>query len=306
MKRPTSLTIISWILILMNGWALLILPFSFQNPVTQNLIEAIHIHPAIILFFNLVTEGIAITSGIFMLRRNNWARRLYLIATPVLFACTILIYHFQFISFMLIGFVVYGILAYFLTRKPVSEYLTGEIPALAVGPDAVPVPLPVLQAASAAEPDGAKKGVSILLLGMSGFFLWMWLLVSSVIFKSVAAFVFLTIILGGIAAAFMIPAIRMWNRKKWALLFGSVLAAAGAFDVFFGLIFLQMSSTPELAQTFSRLDPGQIHQMTQGAFIFGLGALVIGLLLVLYQRELNKERETVAVGEEVVEQEHQN
>jgi hypothetical protein len=55
------------------------------------------------------------------------------------------------------------------------------------------------------------------------------------------------------------------------------------------LMLLQFTSMPELRNQFAKIDPDMMDDMIRGSLIFGIAATVIGGLLILLQRENDKE-----------------
>ena len=119
-ERPLSITIISWILIIMGGVSSVTSYFSLQNPIAQKLMEEnpIPINIQIVLmYFGL---SVIVVCGVAMLKQINWGRYLYtgwsiigftigLFTTPMKFA-------------MIPGFLVMLVIVYFLFRSEANEY----------------------------------------------------------------------------------------------------------------------------------------------------------------------------------------
>lgn len=77
-KRPVSISIVSWWLIISVGVSLLAIPSALKNSISQELMQK-SIMPISIQYVLLFAGFIVvIISGIGMLRGHNWARFLYL------------------------------------------------------------------------------------------------------------------------------------------------------------------------------------------------------------------------------------
>jgi hypothetical protein len=79
MKRPTSVSVIAWILIVMSGISMITSTISLNNPMARELMAKSPL--PIPLQFAMLYAGLLITlvSGIAMLKGQNWARFLYVV-----------------------------------------------------------------------------------------------------------------------------------------------------------------------------------------------------------------------------------
>jgi hypothetical protein len=120
-SRPTSLTVVCWILIMLGPLA--ILPLFMRTMDNPHVVELMNKSPfpisvqyALMWLGALVTSG----SGVMMLYRQNWARQLYvgwsilgiiigLTTSPIKIM-------------MLPGVVVFAIIAFFLFRPAANKY----------------------------------------------------------------------------------------------------------------------------------------------------------------------------------------
>jgi hypothetical protein len=78
-KRPLSVSIIAWFLIITAGISLVITPVSMNSPVARDMMEESPMPvPAqfALMFFGLL---VSIVAGIGMLKGKNWARLLYVV-----------------------------------------------------------------------------------------------------------------------------------------------------------------------------------------------------------------------------------
>ncbi len=121
-KRPTSVTVISWILIVMGGISLITTTAMLNNPMVRSMMR--HSIVPLNIQYVMCYLGLLITivCGAVMLKGGNWARFLYvawsligfvfaLITSPVKIA-------------MIPGFVIFLIISFFLFRPKANEFFT--------------------------------------------------------------------------------------------------------------------------------------------------------------------------------------
>jgi hypothetical protein len=122
MKRPTSVSVIAWILIVTSGISLLTSTVSLNNPMARELM-AKSLLPVPLQFVMLyVGLLITIVSGIAMLKGQNWARFLYVGWSAIGFVIGILTSPMK--AAMIPGLVVFAVLAFFLFRPKPNEYFS--------------------------------------------------------------------------------------------------------------------------------------------------------------------------------------
>jgi len=122
MQRPTSVTVIAWIIIVLSGISLISSTFSLNNPLARELMAKSLLPISVqfaMLYFGLL---LSIAAGIWMLKGQNWARLLYviwsiiglvvgLITSPIKVA-------------MIPGLVFFIIITFFLFRPVANEYFS--------------------------------------------------------------------------------------------------------------------------------------------------------------------------------------
>lgn len=81
MKRPTSLTILGWALIVLDGGSLVYQPFSMRNPLTIELLSQYRVPPAVTIMVGLLVAVLCVAAGIAILRGREWGRTLYVCAS---------------------------------------------------------------------------------------------------------------------------------------------------------------------------------------------------------------------------------
>ena len=128
MNRPTSVTIITWLLIAMCAVNLLAMGTGYWIPAAQNLFarsgnsDAVHTVSGIL--------GLLATSvcAAFMLRGANWARWLYLAWVSI--GVVAIIFFASSWLYVLPGAIKTLVIGYFLTRRDANLFFTHRLPAL--------------------------------------------------------------------------------------------------------------------------------------------------------------------------------
>jgi hypothetical protein len=282
-RRPVSVTIISWYLILVFGLLLVSAPFVLNEPETRKFLAISGASPVAALLLS-VAGGIAfISAGVAMLKGKDWGRKLYLSAAPVSLAVTIWLYGTKFIVINIPGLVFYGVLLFFLTRPAVSAYFSGS-------PEAVILKAGVQPGPGFVESLTARKIIGALLLIPGGFILTAWFMMILPMSASGVESIIISGIFGFLALMFIVPAVFLWGWRQWAGLLGTLFVSVGGFLLISAVTFYQLPSMEEFHDQFAKLDPALMGQMAQGSLMFGTGSLVIGGLLILLQRVNSKER----------------
>ncbi len=123
-KRPLSVSIIAWLLIVFGALSAVAIPFTLGNPMTQELMAKSMVPIPVQYFMMFAGVLISIVTGIFMLKGANWARMLYIIWGALGFL-------FSFITSpakaaVIPGFVIYLIVAFFLLRPKATAFFTAS------------------------------------------------------------------------------------------------------------------------------------------------------------------------------------
>ncbi len=122
-KRPTSITVIAWILIVTGGISLVTSTISLNNPMLKELMGRSPIPLPVQYVMMYVGLLITLISGIAMLKGKNWARFLYVIWNIISFVICIATFPMK--ASMIPGFIIFLIEAFFLFRPKANEYFTG-------------------------------------------------------------------------------------------------------------------------------------------------------------------------------------
>lgn len=299
-KRPVSIAIISWYLIIVSGGAVIFLPFSLHTAATQQFMVVVGASPLASLLIGGIFGIVNVVAGAAMLNKRNWGRSLYLIGAPVGFLFTIIFNGIKLLPLMLSGFVIYAIILVFLFNRRSTEYFLNQT---------VEVPLPngstdqtvsisnatALPVSGIANPEFSitKRIASVLLLIPGGFTVYMWSLlliplsskfqVSGVLMLSGFFFV--------VSSAFIIPAIFLWGRKRWAVVLGTLLATVSGVLLMIALTSYQLKDFgPEANAAFAKIDPQFLDLLTRGMLFFGIVNGGIAIALIMYQRFRDKKQ----------------
>lgn len=122
MRRPTSVTVIGWILIVMGCISLITSILSLNNPMAAELMAK---NPLPIpVQYLLLYAGVLTTvvSGIAMLKAQNWARLLYVVWSAI--GLVIVLATSPMKAAMIPGFVGFVVITFFLFRQKANEYFS--------------------------------------------------------------------------------------------------------------------------------------------------------------------------------------
>jgi hypothetical protein len=124
-ERPTSITVISWILIVMGGISLITTSLIINNPMAVDLMRKSLLPVPVQFAMMFVVLLINITSSIAMLKGQNWGRLLYVTANIISFAITAITSP---MKMMLIpSFILFLIVAFFLFRPKANEFFSTSV-----------------------------------------------------------------------------------------------------------------------------------------------------------------------------------
>lgn len=117
-KRPTSVTVIGFILAVLGGLGFVTSLVSIMKG-SQPLESA---GMSIVGLWSLVSNTLVVVSAIAILRGLNWGRLLYMILIPVSIVVPGLLY--GFVAAHVGGFIIYIVIILFLTRPAASRFFT--------------------------------------------------------------------------------------------------------------------------------------------------------------------------------------
>lgn len=120
MERPTSLTIIGWLLIVFAVFGLINQMMMGDNPVAQQMLAESQLSPSIHLAMGIIGALVSLASGYGILKGLNWSRFLYVgwgvLAVIISFVTT------PFTSILLLSLMVIAIIAFFLFRPAANAW----------------------------------------------------------------------------------------------------------------------------------------------------------------------------------------
>lgn len=119
-KRPTSITVISWILIVMGGISLIATTAMINNPTVHDMMAKNPMPIPVQYAMSYIGLLVMIVSGVAMLKGMNWARYLYVIWSLVGFVIGIATSPMK--AAMIPGFVVFLVIAFFLFRPKATAF----------------------------------------------------------------------------------------------------------------------------------------------------------------------------------------
>jgi hypothetical protein len=126
--RPTSITVIAWILILMGGISLvtttLMIDTVTTNPAVRELLSKSPIPVPVQYAMTYVALLVTLASGVAVLKGQNWGRWLYVVGTALGFLIGIMTSPLK--SAMIPGFVVFVVVAFFLFRPKANKYFSDQ------------------------------------------------------------------------------------------------------------------------------------------------------------------------------------
>ena len=120
MKRPTSVTVIAWFLIVI---ALISLATSYKaldNPISQELMAKSLLPISVQYVMMFVGLTISLASGVAMLKGMNWGRTLYVVWSAIGFVITLVTSPIKFA--VIPGAVLFAVIVFFLYRAKATAY----------------------------------------------------------------------------------------------------------------------------------------------------------------------------------------
>ena len=239
------------------------------------------VSPLLPIFLNILDEIASMTAGIAMLKGLKWGRQLYLIITPIFILAHLLLFGLSILGVLLFGIVIYALFFAMLTRGASSVYFSDSEDAAVIPPGGLPK-------SPTHEPLSGKKIASIILLLIGGSILIGWMMMVPGLADNLLTLTFFSVLLGGLACATIIPAVFLWDRKRWVMILGVLLTSVSAFQLMTSLLLYQFTSLEGFRDLFAKLDPETMQQMIWASLISGIVAAVIGVPLIILQRENDK------------------
>jgi hypothetical protein len=260
-KRPISLTIVCWFLIISGGLYLLSFPLMKNSPFLQKVFIEGQVDAIDSFLIGLATCCTYIVSGFAMLNRQGWGRQIYLFFTPVTLILSIYLLGLTYFASELLRIILYGIILIVLVQKNSNEYFSK--------PKAAASSTPVADD----EPSRVKKVLAGICLMLGAFLLAIWL-TNITAFANIGAFLFGSSILWIFILLFTMSGIFLWGKDLWVAVTGAFLMVVGVFD----LIFAELIQRANIDVHTSEL---LFPKLSQNGFVAGALSFVVGLVILL-------------------------
>ena len=124
MNRPTSLTIIGWLLIVMGIFGLISQLTMQDNPAVQQVLAESPLPASVHMILGIIGAIVGLVSGYGVLKDMNWSRYLYMGWSVV--GLIIGLLTMPFTSIMLLSLVFLGVFAFFLFRPAANDWFNGQ------------------------------------------------------------------------------------------------------------------------------------------------------------------------------------
>lgn len=120
MQRPTSMTVIGWVLILLGAFGALGTLMATSNPVAQQMFEQSPLPVPVHLAMGVVGSLISIVCGYGVLKGLGWSRLLY--TAWILLTAAVTLAVMPFTSLMLVSWAIQAVIIFFLFRPEASAW----------------------------------------------------------------------------------------------------------------------------------------------------------------------------------------
>ena len=124
MERPTSVTIISWILIVLGALGVLVAAMMSNNPDVIEQLAKSKLGVGTQQAIGIASSVISIVSGYGMLQGKNWGRLLYVVSTVLGIALNF--YAMPMTGYQWVGIVIFAIICFFLYRPAANAWFGGR------------------------------------------------------------------------------------------------------------------------------------------------------------------------------------
>ena len=123
-KRPLSVTIIAWFLIVTSIVSVFTFWSAFHSPMTERVMAASPLPRSVHIGFAAFSLVLNLVIGVALLKRQNWARYLYV--GFGLFGIAFGLATSPIKSLLLLNVVFLAVIAFFLFRRPANEWFRGD------------------------------------------------------------------------------------------------------------------------------------------------------------------------------------
>ncbi|MBN1676073.1 MAG: hypothetical protein JXR37_33825 [Kiritimatiellae bacterium] len=119
-SRPTSVSVISWILIAMALISVVATAVSMKNPMVREMMSKSPIPLNVQFAIGFAGLGITLVSAVAMLKGQNWGRMLYVLWSAVGFSLTLITSPMK--TAAIPGLIVFAVIVLFLFRPAANAY----------------------------------------------------------------------------------------------------------------------------------------------------------------------------------------
>ncbi|KEZ04256.1 hypothetical protein GQ57_20225 [Burkholderia sp. MSh2] len=125
MKRPTSLTILGWLLVVLDVGNLVYLPLLLSNPLAIELLSQYRVRPGVTILVGLIVAVSCIVAGVAILKGREWGRTLYVGASVAGLAISAVTMptDMTMVVALVPSALLFALFACLLYRRPATEYL---------------------------------------------------------------------------------------------------------------------------------------------------------------------------------------
>ena len=122
-KRPTSVTVIAWLLIVLGALSFLTTTVAINNPAVHEVLGQSPLPIGVQFAMTYAGLAVMVVCGVAMLKGRNWGRLLYVIWTAV--SIVIGLFTSPMKAAMIPGVIVFAIACFFLFRPKANRYFAG-------------------------------------------------------------------------------------------------------------------------------------------------------------------------------------
>lgn len=127
MQRPTSLTVIGWVLIVLGAFGLLGALMVTGNPAATQILEQSSIPVSVHIAISVIGGLVSIVCGYGVLKGLGWSRLLYVAWILITAALTLI--SMPFTSLMIVGWAIQAVIIFFLFRPEANAWFGGRATA---------------------------------------------------------------------------------------------------------------------------------------------------------------------------------
>lgn len=122
MKRPTSLTILGWLFIILDAGNLVYLPLLLRNPTSVALLSQYRVPVGVTILVGLAVAVLCMVLGIAILKGREWGRTLYVCASVTGSAISALTMPEDTRVMLIPSLLLFVLFVYLLYRRPATAY----------------------------------------------------------------------------------------------------------------------------------------------------------------------------------------